>query len=89
MKGFCLTDFVVSEVLWRVTSNASRYYIENRLIEAMNKVIYIFLYILCNGGSLCGGNSYSEKGLNIPSSVASQNIIIIGDTIEVTPTVLY
>jgi len=34
--------------------------------------------------SLVGANSYSEVGLNIPDSYASQNLLIIGDEIEAT-----
>jgi len=36
-------------------------------------------------GSLVGADEYSSIGLNIPMSRASQNIIVIGDDIEVTP----
>lgn len=36
-------------------------------------------------GSLVGSDEYSSIGLNIPMSRASQNLIIVGDDIEVTP----
>jgi len=36
-------------------------------------------------GSLVGGDEYSSIGLNIPMSRASQNLIVVGDDIEVTP----
>jgi len=39
-------------------------------------------------GSLVGANSYSDNGLNIPSSVASQNILIINDRIMAIPITL-
>ena len=39
-------------------------------------------------GSLVGANGYSDTRLNIPTSCASQNIGIVGDTIEITPIIL-
>ena len=39
--------------------------------------------MFARSGSLVGENSYSSVGLNIPSSRASQNLIFVGDDIEV------
>jgi len=44
--------------------------------------------LFARSSALVGGNSYSEVGLNIPDSVASQNIFIVGNEILPIPIFL-
>jgi len=44
----------------------------------------LITHIFARSASLVGGNGYSEMGLNIPESSASQNLMRVGEEIEVT-----